>query len=314
MTLAIALAAALLGASCAHRPPAEPPGRVEFRQQPGGYLAAEAGRPILFYQLEPKSLDGRYERSNYVHPLYGLDGERLTEDFPRDHPHHRGVFWAWHQVRVGDVRAGDQWLASRFSWRLQGAEVLPGGSGLRVVHRWHSPDYLDGARPIVEEVAAVRIRPAEGGLRLVDFDVRLAALQAGVRLGGSEDAKGYGGFSVRVRMVEDLRFTTRNGPVQPEVLALRLGDWVDFSGTFGAPGGSSGIAILVHPSSAGHPQDWILRAPASPSMQNPVWPGAEPAALPEGGEVRLRYRLVVHRGTLPATDLDALAKAFAALP
>ena len=50
---------------------------------------------------DPKAKDGKLARANYVHPLLDLDGEPLTEDFPADHPHHRGVFWAWHQVRIG---------------------------------------------------------------------------------------------------------------------------------------------------------------------------------------------------------------------
>lgn len=52
----------------------------------------EAGRPVLSYQRAPKSQQGRFERAAYVHPLYDLDGNVLTEDFPADHLHHRGVF------------------------------------------------------------------------------------------------------------------------------------------------------------------------------------------------------------------------------
>ena len=73
-----------------------------------GYLVSEGERPVLFYQSAPRSLDGRYSRSSYVHPLYGLDGRVLTHDFPEDHLHHRGIFWAWHQLWVGDKKAGDR--------------------------------------------------------------------------------------------------------------------------------------------------------------------------------------------------------------
>src|SRR5699024_3188858 len=41
-------------------------------------------------------------RSNYIHPLYGLEGEMLTRDWPEGaHPHHRGIFWAWPEVEYG---------------------------------------------------------------------------------------------------------------------------------------------------------------------------------------------------------------------
>ena len=278
-------------------------------------MLQEAGRPVLFYQLSPQSLDGKYERSNYVHPLHGLDGEILTEDFPADHYHHRGVFWTWHQVVIGDVRAGDPWLAQRFSWQVQEEAVLPTGDGVRVVQRWFSPDFAEGGEPILEETAEIRAHPEEDGARLVDFDIRLNALQEGVRLGGSEDAKGYGGFSLRVKLPDDLHFSAAAGVIEPAPLAIDAGDWVDFSGSFGpSPGATSGVAILVHPSSQGYPQRWVLRGPATPSMQNPVWPGAHAVPLDLGQAVRLRYRLVVHRGDASGVDLGALSQAYAATP
>ncbi len=293
---------------------AEPEPRLQIVREDSGFSIREQGRPVLHYRLAPQSLDGKYERSNYVHPLYGLDGEVLTEDFPEDHLHHRGVYWTWHQVLVGDVRAGDPWLAQRFSWRVEQAEVLSSNDGLRLRHRWFSPDFRAGEEAILEETAEVVVHPAERDVRKLDFDIRLVPLQDGVRLGGSEDDKGYGGFSVRVAMVDNLRFVSRDGSVEPQRLAMDLGDWVDFSGDFTGSGQQSGVAILVHPGTAGYPQSWILRSPASPSMQNPVWPGAAPLSLQKGEQVRLRYRLVVHRGDGSGLDLAGMSAEFAALP
>lgn len=307
-------ALALLACSASHPGSAVPEAPLEIVEEEGGFAVREGGGPVLHYRLEPRSLDGKFERSNYVHPLYGLDGEVLTEDFPPDHPHHRGVYWTWHQVLVGEVRAGDPWLAQRFSWRLEEAAVLPAGNGLRLRHRWFSPDFRSGEEPILEETAELVVHPADGEARFLDFDIQLVPLQEEVRLGGSEDDKGYGGFSVRVAMVDGLRFAAASGAVEPRRLAMELGDWVDFSGDFSGDGRPSGIAVLVHPSSAGYPQPWILRSPAAPSMQNPVWPGADPLALREGEAVRLRYRLVVHRGDSSSLDLAAISAAYSSLP
>lgn len=287
---------------------------MEIKRDASGYAVAQAGLPVLFYQLEPRSIGGRYERSNYIHPLYGLDGEILTEDFPDDHPHHRGIFWTWHQVLVGDVRAGDPWLARRFRWELSEERVVEGGRGVFTRHVWYSPDFAGGSEPILQESAEVLVHPVRDDVRILDFDIRLTPLQDGVRLGGSEDDKGYGGFSVRVRMVEGLRFTAASGPVEPARQAVAAGDWVDFSADFSDTGKTSGVAVIVHPSSAGYPQQWILRAPATPSMQNPVWPGPKPIELARGARTRLRYRLVVHRGHAEEHDLKALAAGFAAEP
>ena len=308
------LALAVLASCGSGYPPPEPGTGLRIAREDDGYMVRDDGSPVLFYRLAPKSLDGEYRRSNYIHPLYGLDGEVLTEDFPEDHPHHRGIYWTWHQVLIGEVRAGDPWLARSFSWRVRDERVLPEGNGLVVSHRWFSPDFHGGERPILEETAELTVSPATANIRTIDFDIRLVPLQEGVRLGGSEDDKGYGGFSVRVAMLPDLRMVASGGPVEPQVGAIDAGDWVDFSAGFDASGTPSGVAVIVHPESAGYPQPWILRSPATPSMQNPVWPGRDPTLLVQGEETRLRYRLVVHRGSGTSLDFDSLARQFAAEP
>ena len=81
-----------------------------------GVTVLEGIRPVLTYQRAAKSEDGRWPRANYVHPLYDLDGEVLTEDFPADHGHQRGIFWAWHQVLVDGQPMGDAWACIDFQW------------------------------------------------------------------------------------------------------------------------------------------------------------------------------------------------------
>ena len=43
-------------------------------------------------------------RSDYIHPVYGPEGELLTRDWSKDHPHHRGIYWAWPEVDFGKKR------------------------------------------------------------------------------------------------------------------------------------------------------------------------------------------------------------------
>ena len=132
----------------------------------------------------------------------------------------------------------------------------------------------------------------------------MEALDEGVSLGGSEDEKGYGGFSVRVRLPDGVRFTGRDGNVVPKVTAVTAGPWVDVSGGFDGPSRMSGVAILSHPSVPVFPPTWILREKAS--MQNAVYPGRTPVPLVPGKPVDLRYRLVIHRGDARQAGIDRL--------
>ena len=65
-------------------------------------------------------------RSDYIHPLYGLNGEVLTRDWPVDHPHHRGIYWAWPEVDYGTNR-GDLHALQKVFARPTGRVRLANG-------------------------------------------------------------------------------------------------------------------------------------------------------------------------------------------
>jgi hypothetical protein len=72
----------------------------------GSLAIADSGRRVMVYSFGVRAKAGvpkDREHSCYVHPLYGLDGEVLTDDFPADHVHHRGLYWAWPHVRLGSA-------------------------------------------------------------------------------------------------------------------------------------------------------------------------------------------------------------------
>jgi hypothetical protein len=285
-------------------------GHIEVFESDEGVLFTEGEQAVLFYQRRPKSLDGKYTRADYVHPLYGLDGEVLTEDFPADHLHQRGIFWAWHQVYVGGKRVGDSWSLLDISWDVYEAQILGGNCesrALRVQVFWKSPLWTDASgeqKPFIDETTTITVHPAEGDIRKIDFEVRLLALEDGVRIGGADNERGYGGFSARIRLPEGIEFIGRAGPVEPRGTSVEAGPWLDFSGPFVSDDQISGLAILCHKSNPGYPQRWILRRRGS--MQNPVWPGREPVALSRKKPVTLRYRLIIHRGNVRDLNLKRL--------
>jgi hypothetical protein len=283
---------------------------IQIVQSDEGFLVTEGEQTVLFYQRRPRSLEGKYTRADYVHPLYGLDGEILTEDFPADHLHHRGIFWAWHQVYVGDRRVGDGWSLRDISWDVYDAKVLAVDSesrALRVQVLWKSPLWTDasgGQKPFIDETTTITVHRAGGDIRKIDFEIRLLALEDDVRIGGAKNERGYGGFSTRIRLPEGIEFTGRAGPVEPQGISVEAGPWLDFSGPFINDERITGLAILCHKSNPGYPLRWILRRRGS--MQNPVWPGRDAVTLCREKPVILRYRLIVHRGNVHHVDLNQL--------
>ena len=290
---------------------------MQIIQTDQGYAITEGEKKVLFYQQIPKSLQGKHTRSNYVHPLYGLDGEILTEDFPQDHPHHRGIFWAWHQLLIGEKKVGDGWSIIDFSMDVYDADILPmdpHSAALKVQVHWNSPLWTDEngrQKPFISETTIIRAHRAEGDIRKIDFEISLLALADNVRIGGAENEKAYGGFSTRIRLPEGTTFIGPTGPVEPIRTPIEDGPWMDFSANF-HPDKISGLAILCHKSLPKYPQLWILRRKRS--MQNPVYPGREPVLLSREKPITLRYRLITHRGPTNPEILNKLQAEYNAQP
>ncbi|HUH47680.1 MAG TPA: DUF6807 family protein, partial [Arenibacter sp.] len=78
--------------------------KIEYKDQMSGIYFDEYLKNHPTYPKDTVVYGSIYAipRSNYIHPLYGLEGEMLTSDWPdAAHPHHRGIFWDWPEVRYG---------------------------------------------------------------------------------------------------------------------------------------------------------------------------------------------------------------------
>ena len=276
------------------------------RRTAEGFEISEGGTKVLFYQTQPKSLNGQYERANYIHPLYSLNGNILTEDFPEDHPHHRGIFWAWHQIILDDKHIADGWSCENISWDVADVKIKEKRKKLVLSADVSWKILLAGkiAGPIVKENTNITVHRSTGQHRIIDFDITLFPLVDLLKIGGSDDEKGYSGFSLRLKLPNDIAFFSNVTEIIPHELGIHAGPWMDFTGSFeGANSGKSGVAVFCHPSNPGFPQPWILRK--EKSMQNPAYPGRMPVDLTKKG-CRLRYRLVIHRDNLNNDDLKKL--------
>jgi hypothetical protein len=265
---------------------------VKIERSDEGYTFHSDDRAVLFYQREPVTKHER-TRAGYVHPLTGLDGEVFTEVFPKDHLHHQGVFWAWHQLWVGDRKIGDPWVTKDHLVVVKKAEIVDQGpvfATLDVQAEWTSTalDDSGAARSIVAEQTRIR----------VDFTIQLTPLLPDVKLGGSEDVKGYSGFTVRVKPPIDMAIQVADVVLERDAVQS-TSPWAGVSGAF-TEGKTSGVAILGHPSSPEFPSRWVLR---HYGMQNVAYPGRDPVPLSAENPLVIRHRLVLHRGSTQAARI-----------
>jgi hypothetical protein len=252
----------------------------------------EDDRPVLFYRTRPADPATEPGRLNYVHPLYAPDGTVLTEDRPADHPHQRGLFWSWHQVRLGDRIVADGWFMKGLTFVVKKTRFATDrtGAGKLVL----DVDWIVSSGPelvyVATETTTVRVQPLKKGARRIDVATVITPTVDGLSLGGSDDAKGYGGFSMRLIAPDRLVFGSQGKGVVPQVGPVTAGSSMGFA--WPSQPGLSQWAVGLSCKVDGKPiTQWILRKELS--MQNFVWPGRAPVALVKGRPLKLETALVV---------------------
>ncbi|WP_340114189.1 PmoA family protein [Maribellus mangrovi] len=282
--------------------------QLSMKKVDEGIVITENGSDVLLYRTARQNMGGYCTRCNYIHPLYGIRGGVLTEDEPADHPHQRGIFWAWHQILIDGKNVADQWLMEHYSQEIVEFELMKRKDGnilLKNEVNWLSDHWkvMGKPEPFINEYTTMEIWPIEGKIRRIDFQINLKALVKGVQLGGSADDKGYGGFSVRMVLPDDVSFSGPDGIVEPLNTPVSSKGYINISGKIDNDK-SGGIVIADHPDNPGYPQSWILRA--KNSMQNAVWPGSEPVDISTEDPLILKYTLFVYSGKLNARKIERL--------
>lgn len=282
--------------------------QVHMKVEPGGFLFLEGKDSILFYQKTLKDINGQYSRCNYIHPLYALDNTRLTEDFPADHLHHRGVFWAWHQILINGKSVGDGWELKDFLQKVTEVEFQQVNDKgiLNTTVEWRSPLWENSSIPYLQEHTTITMFPNTNNYRRIDFEITLKAMTSGLSIGGSNDEKGYSGFSVRLKLPRDIAFYDEKRMIEPANTAVSAGHLMKIEGAMLNKGNRGGVVIYSDPSNPAPSTQWILRKSAS--MQNVAYPGRKPVAIPMDKPLTLKYTLLVYEGSLNTKQIKKAVK------
>ena len=277
--------------------------KIHFSIDNGGFWIMENSQKIIFFQRDMNDSIPEYARNNYFHPLYDLNGKCITEDFPQDHLHHRGIFWAWHQILVNGKPVCDSWDIKNFTQNIDQIEFRQNKEGngiLTYSSFWHTKDKAED--PFMRENTTVTVYPRNHNYRRIDFTIQLRALEYNFSLGGSDDVKGYGGFSIRMKTNESTVFTDLNNrKITPSNEAINAGQMVDISN----PKMKNGVTIISWPQNPGEVK-WILRQTGS--MQNCAWPGREPVGISVTQPTELKYTLLIHNGKRKNIPFDKILK------
>jgi hypothetical protein len=237
-------------------------------------------------------------RSNYIHPLFGLHGEILTRDWSRDHPHHRGIYWAWPEVDFGD-RRGDLHALQQVFARPTGRMRMQSGPVYAEVEAESLWLWEEGMVSVVREAALIRAYRRVNSRRIIDLAFRFVAIKPDVRI-ARRGTDAYGGLNIRMMTPEsqEIEFFIED----PEREVRR--SWSVLSGTFEGGQGASGLMVLQHPSNPDYPGDWVEYPDLS--WVQPTFPAKGTRyTLDPGQPLVLRFRLVVFSGPVPDDETKA---------
>jgi hypothetical protein len=266
----------------------------------GQFDITDDGRPVLRYNyatIEPGDFITNVPpgariyaraRSDYIHPLFGLDGETLTKDWSTDHPHHRGIYWAWPEVDWRGQR-GDLHALQHVFARPTGKCTVTSGpvfAQLEAENIWKWED----TNAVVQERAVIRAYHATGDDRVVDLEFQFTALGDPVLLARRNTDK-YGGLNIRLAGVTNQEIVTHTDATN---VAPRMA-WAELSGRFGEAPQASGIAVLQHSANPDYPGEWVQ----FPNLNwfQPTFPASGTRyELKKGQPLVLRFRLWLHRG------------------
>ncbi len=232
--------------------------QMEWRELPGQRIEVlDAGRPALVYNYGPQLPAGVPEnrrRCCYIFPLYTPGGVSMLDDFPKDHYHHHGLFWAWPAVETPSGKF-NLWMYRGVEHRFVGwirRDPREGAAQLVAENGWYVKD-----ERIVREIVEILVHPAQGNERRIDVALEWEALKEPVTLRGSqEQGKSYGGFSARFAPREGTLIRSGEGPVTKDE-DLKPHRWAELEAVY--QGRKAVLRITPHESDPGLPYQWCLR-------------------------------------------------------
>ncbi len=295
------------------------PPKVEVRSGDDGVDVIALGRKVLRYRHKmvepPEGLEAVYRRNAYIHPLWTPSGLVVTDDFPPDHPHQKGVWFAWTSAEF-EGRHLDFWNLGRSTAAIRFRKMGPTASGdvfgaFRTEHEHVDLAAPGGEKPVLAETWDVRAWNVGGpalGYWLWDM-VSTQRCASASRLALPKYYYGGLGFRGAREWAHECLMRTSEGKTRTNGNETKA-RWVDVAGDLADK--EAGVLILIHPANFRYPQPLRLN-PDNPQIC--VAPSQEgPWAIEPGKDYVSRYRFCVHDGRVGRETAERLWADFAEPP
>lgn len=279
--------------------------------QHGLVLKTPAGQTMFRYMaVRPEGTPLTANSVCCLYPVKTPGGEDVVEFAPVDHPHHRGVFLAWHAIE-GEIPA-DFWGWGEFAPTKDRVIVnrslkpVVAEGPHQVLALEARNDWVAQGTTLIEETTTISARQTHG-VNVIDFDFRLLPKSDLTLL-----QTAFSGFCVKSRKDGKAVYTSPEGRVtlpaphhlKPET-DWPAAAWYDYTIALDS-GQTIGATVIDHPGNP--PSTWHNLEPIA--MINPCIVAPGPVKLEAGQPLRLRYRLVTHDGPAPVELLNKLADEF----
>jgi hypothetical protein len=242
----------------------------------------------------------------YLHPLRTADGKSVTRGFPmipdvpgepKDHPHHKGLWFAHGDVNGYNFWAGDPEVPLDPKFKGRGTIVLErvskitsgkANGSITATFLWKTPE----GGVLLAETRTMTFY-SDPQFRRFDFEASLSP-QEEVTFNDTKE----GMFAIRVAPALKNILDSHNKATEKNTWGKRS-DWVDFSGTI--DGATYGIAVMDHPSNPRYPAYWHVRDYGLLAVNifgvrdfenAPARDGS--LTIRPGQPIRFRYRVIIH--------------------
>jgi len=273
----------------------------------GMVLKTPDGR-VVFGYMTKKPADSKLTANSVccLFPVNTPSGERVVDFAPDDHPHHRGVFLAWHSTKgrqKADFWGWGEWAPTEGRViRNREVKLVKANARFSVVEVRN--DWMNQDDVMIREETAIYAGERENayviGLRFKltpTVDVTL-------------DQTAFGGFCAKTRKDGKAVYSDSKGPVKlPDPHHLKpetnwpAAKWYDRTIELDS-GKTIGLGVIDRPGNP--PSTWHNLAPIA--MVNPCIVAPGPVTIKKDETLVLSYTLIVHDGPAPVELLKAMSQ------